>query len=367
MNYIIYYLLLLFIPLAIFSHWQYGDSIYSFIWACLGIIPLAKFMGEATENLACHVGEVIGGLLNASFGNACELIIAITALRSGFYDVVKASITGSIISNVLLVLGASMFFGGFKRQYQRFNKVAAMTSATLLALAAISLIIPTVFHYIYVNSSNTVKVVHETRLALFIAIVLFVTYLASLFFTLKTHKSLFVGSSEPDNQVLDDSVKSSIEETAKLPSFRLAIITLLLATVFVTVLSDILISSLTPFAQALGLSQTFIGVILIAIIGNAAEHSTAVVCAVKNKIDLSINIALGSGSQIALFVAPVIVFASFIIGKPMNLCFTYFEVLAITVSVIILSFVAADGECNWLEGFQLMAVYLILACTFYFL
>ncbi len=392
----IYRLMLLFIPLSIYCKWRYGANIYSFVCACLGIIPLAKFMGEATENLSNHVGEVIGGLLNASFGNACELIIAITALKSGFYEVVKASLTGSIISNVLLVLGASMFFGGFNRQHQRFNKVAAMTSATLLALASISLIIPTVFHYIYFASSNNLKVLHESRLALFISVILFSTYLASLFFTLKTHKNLFTGSSETDPQkvseiggndwsdlgvtaaVADTSITNlSLEQSLSVgsgainvetkQSFKTAMFILVIATILVTVLSDILVASLEPFAKSLGLSQTFIGVILIAIIGNAAEHSTAVYFAMKNKIDLSINIALGSGSQIALFVAPIIVFASFIIGKPMNLCFSYFEVLSIAVSVIILSFVAVDGECNWLEGFQLLALYLILACTFYFL
>lgn len=353
----IYIVLLIFVPLSILSFCAYGATVSSFVMACLGIVPLAKFMGEATESLSSHLGEVIGGLLNASFGNACELIIAISALRQGLFDVVKASITGSIISNVLLVLGASMFFGGMQRQSQKFNKVAAMTSATLLALAAISLIIPTVFHYIHNAASLNVRVVNESKLALAISVVLFMTYLASLFFTLKTHRNLYVGET---NETTSEGVipKKSISK---------AIIILTIATIFVTVLSQILVNSIEPFAHNLGLSQTFIGVILIAIIGNAAEHSTAIYFAAKNKIDLSINIALGSGSQIALFVAPFVVFTSFVIGKPMNLCFTYFEVLSIAVSVIILSFVTVDGECNWLEGFQLMAVYLILASAFYFL
>ena len=379
-----------------------------FLSACLGIVPLAWLMGQATEVLADRVGVGIGGLLNATFGNACELIIAIAALHAGLIDVVKASITGSIIGNILLVLGGSMLAGGMRYQTQTFNRTAAATSATLLALAAISLCVPAVFHLSSAHGGSR----NDERLALAISIVQFLTYIASLFFSLKTHKHLYQFSEEeyaaegleslaaseqkmliheaslhsqnadelPVSQELlepSDDVETKVVKAAenedekslaeeKPWSIPHAIIVLLVSTIVVAVLSEYLVHAVEGAATAFGMSRLFIGVVLVAIVGNAAEHSTAIAMAMKNKMDLSINIALGSGAQIALFVAPVIVFASFIMGKPMNLCFSEVEVLAVVVSVIILSFVATDGECNWLEGVQLLAVYAILAAAFYF-
>lgn len=396
----VFYTMLLFIPLPIIGKAMNFPETFIFLTACLAIVPLAWLMGRATEYLADRVGVGVGGLLNATFGNACELIIAIAALRAGLIDVVKASITGSIIGNILLVLGGSMLAGGMRYQIQTFNRTAATTSATLLALAAISLCVPAVFHLTAARGGSH----NDERLALVIAIVQFSTYLASLYFSLKTHKHLYQfpdeeeaasdkSLSEPSQELFGDIEDESnaeenktSEESERVSDERSdeiadsttqvneekawglskSITVLLVATVAVAVLSEYLVHAVEGAASSLGMSRLFIGVVLVAIVGNAAEHSTAISMALKNKMDLSINIALGSGAQIALFVAPVIVFASFIMGTPINLCFSEVEVLAVVVSVIILSFVATDGECNWLEGVQLLAVYAILAAAFYF-
>jgi len=343
---------LIFVPVPIIGQAMGLSPTLVFITSCLAIVPLAGLMGKATEHLSEHVGVGFGALLNSTFGNACELIISLAALRAGLVDIVKASITGSIIGNVLLVVGASMLAGGMKYETQSFNRVAANTSATLLALAAISLTVPTVFHYFAPDAR-----VNETKLGLAIAIVLFFTYILGLLFSLKTHRRLY-------NQESKDDFESALGLTGW--SVKRSISVLVVSTVLVAVLSECLVHAVEAAAASLGMTKLFIGVVLVAIIGNAAEHSTAVFMALKNKMDLSLQIALGSGSQIALFVAPVIVFASFIIGAPMNLRFTELEIMSIIVSVLILAFVASDGECNWLEGAQLLAVYLILGAMFYF-
>ena len=343
---------LIFIPLPIIGSALDFSPTFVFITACLGIIPLAGLMGKATEYLSDRVGSGLGGLLNATFGNACELIIAFAGLRAGLVDVVKASITGSIIGNILLVLGGSMLAGGLKYETQTFNRTAATTSATLLALGAISLVVPAVFHF-----AARVDPGDEINLALAISTIQITTYILSLIFSLKTHKTLYTSvAGEEGEQAVGTSgwgVKKSM-------------LVLFGSTVMVAVLSEYLVHAVEAAAQTLGITRLFVGIILVAIVGNAAEHSTAILMALKNKMDLSINIALGSGAQIALFVAPVIVFTSVLIGKPMDLRFTEFEVLAVVISVIILSFVATDGECNWLEGVQLLAVYFILAVAFFF-
>jgi Ca2+:H+ antiporter len=344
--------LLIFVPVPIIGHFCGFPEPLIFLSAGVAIIPLANLMGRATEFLAERVGVGLGGLVNSTFGNACELIIGFAALRAGLVDVVEASITGSIIGNVLLVLGGSILAGGLKYERQTFNRTAATTSATLLALAAISLTVPAVFHYTAAGASA-----NATKLALAISCVLFVTYILGLVFSLKTHRDLYGAQADVEGDkalgVNSWSVKKSLA-------------VLFVATVLVAILSEFLVHALEATAQAMRVSNVFIGVILVAIIGNAAEHSTAVLMAMRNKMDLAINIALGSGTQIALFVAPILVFASFWLGAPMDLCFTELEVLSIVVSVIILSFVATDGECNWLEGVQLLAVYLILGAAFYF-
>jgi Ca2+:H+ antiporter len=343
--------LIVFIPVAFFAASRHMP-ILEFFASCLGIIPLAGLMGRATEYLSDRIGSGPGALMNATFGNACEFIIAFAALRAGYHDVVKASITGSIIGNILLVLGASILAGGLKHQSQTFNRVAATTSATLLALAAISLTVPAIFHH-FANSKG-----HEDELALGISIVLFATYCLSLLFSLKTHKHLYT-------REVDESAAEAIGVHGW--GVKTSISVLLISTVLVALLSEVLVKSVEFVAHDLHINKIFIGVVLVAIIGNAAEHSTAIFMAMKNKMDLAINIALGSGAQIALLVAPLLVFSSFALGNPMNLAFTEFEVMSVAVSVIILGYVANDGECNWLEGVQLLAVYAILGTTFFFI
>jgi Ca2+:H+ antiporter len=311
-------------------------------------------MGKATEHLAEDLGEGVGGLLNATFGNAAELIIAFMALRAGLHDVVKASITGSIIGNVLLVLGLSTLAGGLKHPMQRFNQRGAQMSATLLLLAAIGLVIPAIFHQAVAGRD----VSHEQELSLEISIILFAAYVLSLVFTLRTHRELYVSDGSPEN-------RAALGTHGWGRGRSLAV--LLLATAGVAVMSELLVGAIEHAARSLGLTEVFVGVIVVAIIGNAAEHSTAVLVAMKNKMDLSLNIAIGSSLQVALFVAPVLVFASHALGNPMNLAFTPFEVLAVVVSVFIVNHVVSDGETNWLEGVLLLAVYAILGLAFYFL
>jgi Ca2+:H+ antiporter len=346
--------LLIFVPVTIALEFLRPEAhTYIFISACISIVPLAGMLGHATEQVAHRAGEGIGGLLNATFGNAAELIIAIAALQKGLYDVVKASLTGSIIGNILLVFGLSALAGGLRYKSQRFNTTAASAQAILLTLAAIGLIIPAAFHHLQRSGS----VVPENALGLDIAIVLLLTYAAHLVFSLHTHKTLFQGKSAASNK-----------EEGPLWSLRKAVVTLAAATALIAWISEILVGSVQQAATAFGMTQVFVGVIVVAIIGNAAEHSTAVIVAMKDRMDLSFGIAVGSSLQIALLVAPLLVILSHFIGPhPMDLAFSPAEVLAIFLSVLITGQVAADGETNWLEGTQLLAVYLILAIVFYFL
>ncbi len=349
-------LLLIFVPIAIVLEYVvHASPTLIFISSCLAIIPLAGLMGKATEHLAEKVGEGIGGLLNATFGNAAELIIAIMALRAGLYDVVKASITGSIIGNVLLVFGLSALLGGLKFPSQTINKTAASLGTTMLTLSVIGLVVPALFHSVVEGKPN----VGEQELSLEIAAILMLTYILSLVFTLKTHKHLYAGEHGDE---MDEAIGTQGW------SARKATAVLLIATAFVALMSELLVGAVQATAQTLGMTEVFVGVILVAIIGNAAEHSTAVLMALKNKMDIAVNIAVGSSIQIALFVAPLLVFLSYAIGpQPMDLIFTHFEVLAIVLSVFIIGFISQDGESNWMEGVQLLAVYGILGIAFYFL
>jgi Ca2+:H+ antiporter len=346
------YILLVFVPLALSLEWFHADPLFTFIASALAIIPLAGLMGEATEQVAKHVGAGLGGLLNASFGNAAELIIAFMALRSGLHDVVKASITGSIIGNILLVLGLSMVMGGLRYKRQRFNQTAAGMGSSLLLLSAVGLVVPALFHLTAAEQGIAV----ERELSLEIAVVLFAIYVLNLVFSLKTHRHLFTGEAVDAHAPGERSW-----------SRGLAIAILLITTVIIAVMSELLVSAMEPSATQLGLTQVFMGVILVALVGNAAEHSTAVLVAMKNHMDLAFGIAVGSSLQIALFVAPALVFVSYALGAPLDLIFTPFEVAAVTVSVLIVGFVAMDGESHWMEGIMLVGVYIILAIAFFFL
>jgi len=345
-------LLLVFVPVAVGFELLHVDPLVVFLSSGLAIIPLAGLLGRATEHLTSHVGAGIGGLLNASLGNVAELIIALVALRSGLHDVVKATLTGSILGNILLVLGASMVAGGLKYEQQKFNQTAAGMGACLLVLAAVGLIIPALFHVTSVQRD----VILERELSLAIALVLFGIYVLSLMFSLKTHTHAFRG--EP--HAADDL-------GGPLWGRNTSILVLSGVTLLVAIMSEILIGALEPAAHRLGMTQLFVGVIIVSLVGNAAEHSTAVMVALKNKMDLAFAIAVGSSLQIALLVAPILVFASYAFGAPLDLIFTPFEVAAVTISVLIVGFVAMDGESHWMEGVMLVGVYLMLAIAFFFL
>ena len=355
------YLLLAFVPLAAAGAALEWSGLVVFACAALAIVPLAGIMGRATEALAARLGAGVGGLLNATFGNAAELIIALMALHRGLHDVVKASLTGSIIGNILLVLGLAILAGGVGREKQTFERSAAAAGATLLALAAVGLLVPALFHIVaheaFRDGGITLQHEHaiEHGLSLEISVVLFASYLLSLVFSLRTHRHLYGALQLP-------------EPDTSAPSPRRALLSLIAATALVAWMSEVLVGAVEPASRSLGLTSVFVGVIVVAVIGNVAEHSTAVLAAIRNHMDLAVNVAIGSSIQIALFVAPLLAFASYWIGpRPMDLRFTSFEVMAVAIAVGASNLVAQDGESNWLEGALLLSVYLILGIAFYFL
>jgi Ca2+:H+ antiporter len=345
--------LLIAVPIAIASSLLHASPAIQFIAAAIAIIPLAGVMGQATEQLAHRLGPGIGGLLNATFGNAAELILALFALFSDKDSVVKASLTGSIIGNLLLVLGASLLAGGIKFSVQKFNRTAAGAGSTLMVLATIGLIVPALFHNLVPNASG--KLDHRVSVA--VCVLLVFTYLLSLLFSLVTHRELLTGMKE--------EVAAAISEATW--GLRHATAILLVATAFVAWMSEILVGAVDLAGEALGMNAVFMGVFVVAIVGNAAEHSTAIIMALKNQMDLAVGIALGSALQVALFVAPVLVFASYFRETPMDLLFTTLEVVAVILAVLVARMVAEDGESNWLEGAMLLMVYAILGVAFFFL
>ncbi|WP_343578190.1 calcium/proton exchanger [Pseudomonas sp.] len=345
--------LLLFVPLSIVLEYLAPEHyLLVFISAALAILPLAGWLGRATEQLASHLGESVGGLLNATFGNATELIIGVAALQAGLYDVVKASIAGSIIGNILLVMGCSMLMGGLKHPEQHFNEVGARSQSTLLTLAAIALVLPAAY-----KVSTAAKVESGTHyLSLSISVLLLVVYALFLVYSLVTHKQEF-SSEEPESH----------EEGAAPWSVGKALLVLGLSTVLVAWISEILIGAIEPSTHALGLNNIFVGVFVVAILGNAAEHASAISAAMKNRMDLSLSIAIGSSVQVALFVAPTLLLASLLVGpEAMDLAFPPGLVLSVLLAVLITSEVADDGRSDWFKGVQLLAVYLTLGLAFLF-
>lgn len=335
--------LLLCVPLSWYLAWAHAAPGLTFGVACLGVLPLAGWMGEATEHLAARTGPTVGGLLNATFGNAAELIIAVAALRQGLVDLVKASITGSILGNLLLILGLSFVAAGTKTQTFRFNRTAAGMSAGMLALAVIGLVFPALFHSLHPEAGR----VEELRLSEIVAVVLLVTYLASLVFSLRTHSRVFGGDPHPT--------------TGKVWTVPAAVGVLLVATAATAVQAEILVHATEGVTAGSGLSQIFLGLIIIPLIGNAAEHATAVIVARKGQTDLALQIALGSSTQVALLIAPLLVFIGLFLGQGMNLVFTPFEVIALGMSTVVAAIITLDGESHWFEGVQLLAVYALVA------
>ena len=355
------YLLVPLIPVAIVLEVVHADSVLIFAASALGVIPTAALMGRATEELAARSGPGIGGFLNVTFGNAPELIIALFALAAGLHEVVKASVAGSLLGNILLVMGVSMLAGGLKRERQHFEARAASAQSLMLLLATVALIMPAIFQLVSGGglpnpTARAVEFADELKtLSVGVSVILLISYAAGLVFSLKTHKDLFNPSHDEE------------DHGGEPWTVRRSVLMLAGAGVAVGVMSEILVSSITEASESLGLSPFFVGVIVVAVVGNAAEHWVSVYFAVKNKIGLSVNIAVGSAAQIALFVAPVLVLASFFIGPfPMALVFNGFEIGAIFLAVLIADEITQRGESTWYEGLQLLAIYAVLALTFFF-
>ncbi len=342
--------LLVAFPLAVLAKLLGWGDLWVFVFSSLGVIPLAGFIGTATETLAVYTGPRLGGLLNATLGNAAELIITIVAIREGLLELVKASITGSILGNLLLVLGMAIALGGLRNGTQTFNQRQASSNSILLVLAVIALLIPSLLsHSIGSNSSIEVE-----AFSLGVAGVMILLYALGILYSFRSR---------------DSSHSTVLPAAPEKPGWplRTALIVLVLATVGVAYLSELLVGAVEPVVKSLGVSEFFLGVILIPIVGNVAEHLVAVKMALQNQMDLSVEISVASSLQIALFVAPVLVFISLLLGNPLQLIFNQFELLALIAGVLIAALVSADGELNWLEGAELLAVYIILGLAFFLL
>ncbi|KAG1520270.1 hypothetical protein G6F52_007823 [Rhizopus delemar] len=351
--------LLVFVPIAfVFSHAS-DSTVFSLNF--MAIIPLAKLLGFATEEIALRSSSVLGSLLNATFGNAVELILGFIALKQGLIRVVQASILGSILSNLLLVLGCCFFLGGLGRSEQRFSMTAAQTSTSLLALTTLSLLIPAAFNASGTQDvgkdSNIVNLSHKT------AIVLLIVYFLSLVFQLKTHSKLFetVTRGESGIHLLEDE-----EEEKPRVSLGFGIAILLMITGFIAVHAEYLVGAIEGVVDSWGLNETFVGLIILPIVGNAAEHLSAITFALKNKMNLCIGIAISSSIQIGLFVSPLLVLAGWLIDVPMSFFFELFETIVLFSSVLVVNYLIADGKSNWLEGVLLLATYAIVAMSFYY-
>jgi Ca2+:H+ antiporter len=344
-------LLLIVAPISWVLATQSPESPWVFLTAAASLIPLAGLIGLGTEQLARRSGPALGGFLNATFGNAAELIIAVVALRNGHVELVKASITGSIIGNLLLVLGLSFFVGGLGRRSQKFHRTAATNTSAMLFLGVVALVMPAVFDLaIYGNLAAHPKALD--RLSVWSAVILIAAYAGSLIYAFTAQRDLFRGDQPPHD-------RPSLSSGG-------AIAVLSAGTILTTVQAEILVRAMEPALARFGFTELFVGVIVIALIGNAAEHYSAVTAARRDEMTLAVEISVGSSAQIALFVAPALVLYSFAIGQPMTLLFNAFEIAAIALSVVATSIVVIDGESNWVEGLQLLSVYLILAVAFYF-
>jgi Ca2+:H+ antiporter len=343
--------LLVLTPVAITLSLLHAGPLVIFITAGLAIVPLAGILGESTGTLATYSGPAVGGLLNATLGNATELIIAIFALHAGHINVVKASLSGSIMGNLLLVLGLSIMAGGAKHNFQRFSCSSSSINSTMLMIAVTALVMPAVFNLTVFGNLEHHSSSRLENLSLWTSGVLILLYVANLVFVFRTHRDIFIPEGNPE---------------APATSKRQAVWALITATLLIAVLSETLVDQIAPVTKALGLTELFVGVIVVALIGNSAENSTAILMARRNHMDLAMTIATGASTQIALFVAPVLVFLSLALGHPMTLLFNGFEIAGIFLSVLVVAMISSDGETHWFEGAQLLAVYAIIAVAFYF-
>ena len=349
------YILLIFAPIAAALEFAHADHLVLFVISAIALIPLAKLIGDSTEHLATHYGPTAGSLLNVTFGNAAEIIIAVTAISAGLLDLVKASITGAIIGNILLILGLSVIVGGFRYKEQNFSRENIGTQSSMLFLAVIGLAVPTILASTILSPSENQGQVQLLSDAL--AIILLIVYILGIVFTFVTHKHLFTLP-----ETAEDIQESHGTHWSKKKSFLL----LAASMAGVIVVSEILVASVETTGEELGFGQLFVGAIIVGIVGNAAEHSSAILLARKGKMELSIGIAAGSGTQIALFVVPILVFAGIAMGQPFTLVFTLLELATIFLAAIILNLIVHDGRSNWFEGVMLTAVYIIIAIAFFF-
>jgi Ca2+:H+ antiporter len=352
------YFLLVFAPIAVVLNLVGADHLILFAMAIIGLIPLAKLIGDSTEHLATHYGATLGSLLNVTFGNAAEIIISVVAINAGLIELVKASITGSILGNIMLIFGLSLIAGGVKHKEQIFNRENAGLQSSLIFLAIIGLAIPTILSTTVLKPIDLVNQLKLQILSDILAIVLICVYVAGILFTFFTHKHLFVAPGGADEV---------LEQNHNRWSKRKSFLILGASMVGVVAVSEILVGSVEETSKQFGFGELFVGAIIVGIVGNAAEHSSAILLARKGKIDLSIGIAAGSGTQIALFVVPILVMVGIILGQPFTLEFTLYELATLFLAAIIMNLIAHDGKSNWFEGIMLTAVYLIIAIGFYFI
>ncbi len=338
------------IPVAMYFEVTHGDRVWLFVFSCLAVLPLAAWIGLGTEQLAHRMGPTYGALFNATFGNFAELVIAIFAIRAGLADVVRASLSGSVVGNLLFVAGLSMFAGGLRQPTQKFNALSAESQAGQLILAVSAFLVPALFFRTAIEAHHP-ELIHQVSIGT--SVILLVSYALGLLFTFKTHRQILSSGDQPplENQW----------------TVKKALALLLVASVLMAVVAEGLVEAVGEVGRAWGMSELFLGFVVLAVVGNAAEHSTAVMLAMRNQMDTALNIAMQSSVQIALFVTPVLVFLSYPLGHPLDLLFTPFEILAVVLGVAIFAYLVMDGETNWYEGIQLLAVYAIIAVAMYFL
>lgn len=375
------YLLLIFVPIAVILELAHAEHMILFIVAALGLIPLAKLIGDSTEHLAAYYGATLGSLLNVTFGNAAEIIIGVVSINAGLLDLVKASITGAILGNILLIFGLSIIAGGLKYKEQLFNRENTGVQSSMLFLAVIGLAVPTV---LAATTLKTVDMNNQIKIQFLsdsLAFLLLAVYISGIIFTVFTHKHLFFAqpAAEVETEVegqkrlslgrkgIDGEGQAEGEWNHERWGKKKSFVLLGISMAGVVIVSEILVGSVEATTREFGFGELFVGAIIIGIVGNAAEHTSAIILARKGKIDLSIGIAAGSGTQIALFVVPILVIAGIIIGKPVTLVFTIFELVSIFLAAIILNLIAHDGKSNWFEGLMLTVVYIIIAIGFFFI
>src|ERR1051325_7292077 len=342
------------IPVSIALQFMDAGLVLQFVMSCVAVLPLAAWIGASTEQLAHRMGPTYGALFNATFGNFAEMVIAILAIRAGLPDVVRASLSGSILGNLLFVAGLSMLFGGWKRETQKFNALAAESQAGQLILAAAAMLVPALFFRSAVQAHHP-ELIHQVSIGT--AVILIISYGCGLWFSFRTHKERLTAIAHADH-VLPEEDAWSVKKALGL---------LLFASVLMGVVAEGLVHAVGQAGAAWGQNQVFLGFIVLAVVGNAAEHSTAVLLAMRHQMDTALNISMQSSVQIALFVTPVLVFLSYPLGHPLDILFTPFELLAVGLGAAIFAYLVMDGETNWYEGIQLLAVYAIIAVALYFL